>query len=286
MENKVTQMIPTSSRYNLIIQHIQGLLQQPHPFSYPLAMTLKQSTSAHTNVMVCFHGYGGSHRFIAKLQRNKAITDNLISFNFPDFDSKDETLDPHATTFGTIDELLPALYVLKKCILDGGLKTINLYGFSAGGAAIINAIGVLNQDRFNHELATIGITAHDKKTILQAIQSGYIILDCPLKSIEEIIDFRGTNHMLTVLAQRYEEHDFVPIKSLRHLKGLTLNLMVHFQIPDEILSNRDDTVFIQKLQDTNQLGKTMVIFGNDGGHNTTHTSLWDAYQKFIKASSS
>ena len=75
-----------------------------------------------------------------------------------------------------------------------------------------------------------------------------MILDTPLKSIEEIIDFRGPTKELEILAKNYQENAFRPIDSLERLKQLRLNILLHFQENDEVLSNRDDEIYMPSIE--------------------------------------
>lgn len=210
------------------------------------------------------------------------IDSTLISFNFPDHDLLEKAYDPKKATFGTIKELLPAFYVLKKYVINEGLDSIDLYGFSAGGAVVINLLAVLNTPRYDAELKQLGISNKEKETLLSAIQKGIIILDVPLKSVEEIIDFRGSSIELEILAKNYRENHFRPIDALESLNGLSLDIILHFQDPDEIISNRDDQIYIERLKKANSRGTTSVVIGNDAGHVAPHSSLWQFYSEKIK----
>ena len=88
-----------------------------------------------------------------------------------------------------------------------------------------------------------------------------MILDTPLKSIEEIIDFRGSTEELERLAKNYRDNHLRPIDSIESLRGLSLDILLHFQEKDKILSNRDDFLYIEKLQaiqpNTNVIRGTM-----------------------------
>jgi hypothetical protein len=244
-----------------------------HPFDYDFHYTYLPGTKNET--MICLHGSGEDYKIAEQIKNSTKIEENLISFNFPDHNISAD-FDAQKSSYGTIRELLPVLYILKKCVVDEGNYKINLYGYSAGGGALINTLTVLNRDTYDHELEKLSISFDDKQKILKAIQKGYILLDTPLKSMEELIDFRGSSPAFEILAQHFNENDFSPIHSLRHLEGLSLQLIVHFQETDEILSNRDDALFLEKIQKVN-LGKTYVLISNDGGHNAFHTSLWDYY---------
>jgi len=65
-----------------------------------------------------------------------------------------------------------------------------------------------------------------------------------------------------------------PLETLTSLLGLKLTIILHFQKPDEILGNRDDALFIERLKKANT-GITSVVIGFDGGHNSMHRTLWN-----------
>lgn len=249
----------------------------PHPFNYELNLSTIPGENQRT--MVCFHGFGGDHRIAQILKKAGVVKQRLISFNFPDFGAKNETVDPEKATFGSIDELLPALFVLKKAVVEEGVYPIDLYGISAGGAALVNLIAVLKTKFYDDKLKEIGIHRRDKKAILKAIQGGTVILDVPLKSIEEIIAHRGSSPVLESFAKRYEINRLRPIDSLQYFENLGLNVIVHFEEKDEVLSNRDDQLFIERLKKYNASGATSVVISDDGGHGKVHRSLWDFYEK-------
>lgn len=251
---------------------------KPHPFAHDLGIKILPSVKNEAEVMVCCHGYGHSNIIGEALNSFRVVPDHIISFNFPDYNCIAKGYDPKKSTFGTIQELLPLLYVLKVVVIDAQLQKVNLYGFSAGGGALVNALAVLNQNTYDAQLKTVGIDSASKKKIIDAIQNGLIILDCPLKSIDEIIDLRGKDPEFAILSQRYIKNNMRPIDAIKKLKGMNLTILLHFQNPDEILGNRDDKLFADRLMAANK-GKTQVIYGNDGGHNSYHKSLWNEYKK-------
>lgn len=251
------------------------LLKAPNPLNYNLGIHIKPGKKSDEHVTICCHGYGHNNQIADVIHSHNVLSDHLISFNFPDHDISDKN-DPSKSHFGTIDEILPLLYVIKLCVVDANLTSLNLYGFSAGGGAIINALAILNQKTYDQQLRSIGVTAEHRKKIIDAIQNGSVILDCPLKSIEEIIETRGTNEEFITLAQRYASNNMRPIDALDMLNGLSLNLLVYFEVPDDILGNKLDAHFIERLQTVNQ-GKTTITKGFHGGHNMFHKMLWDAY---------
>lgn len=249
-----------------------------HPFAHDLGIKILPSLKKEAEVTVCCHGYGHSNMIGEVLNSFKVVPDHIISFNFPDYNCVAKGYDPKKSTFGSIQELLPLFHVLKVVVIDAHLEKVNLYGFSAGGGAVVNALAVLNQNAYDAQLKTIGIDADAKKKIRDAVQKGLIILDCPLKSIDEIIALRGKDPEFMILSQRYIKNNMRPIDAIKKLNGMNLTILLHFQTPDEILGNRDDKLFADRLTAANK-GKTQVIYGNDGGHNSYHASLWKEYIK-------
>lgn len=242
-------------------------------FSFPYDLHLTTIPGKQPGVMITAHGMAANYQIAESVQTDKTV----ITFNFPDHDFFERGVTFTQTTFGTVDEILPLLHVIYKTAVIDGQRNIDLYGFSAGGGAIINALGALNSNRFDPNLAQIGIGQKEKNIMLQAIQNGVIILDAPLKSMQELIDFRGTSPDLIRVRERYCRNDMDPIDSMRYLEGLSLNIIVHFQVPDEALSNRDDLLYYNRLKHYNS-GKTELVRGNDGGHYSFHKTLWDFYR--------
>ena len=250
------------------------------PFSYPMEVQVVPGKKS--EIMLCFHGMGESGPWLAnRLKMVPELEDTLVTFNFPDHAFFRNPVDFEKTSFGSIQELLPPLYLMKKIVVDGKVSSLSLYGFSAGGGAIVNALGVLNSHSYDTELKNIGITEEHKKTILKAVENGIVILDAPLKSLREIMAARSDFPQLSVVEKRYRENGLEPIDSLPRLKGLDLKILLFFQNPDTILSNRDDQLYINILKSVNN-GPVCVVIADDGGHNTLHSSLWQAYAEFLQ----
>lgn len=245
-------------------------------FSYDLGLKIIQSASKTDQVTICCHGYGDSNQIVDGMYAQRVLPGTLVGFNFPDHDITGEH-DHTTTTFGSIDEIVPLLFVLRVCLDELQARVVNLYGFSAGGGTIVNCLAVLNTDQYDKQLASLGITEKEKKKMVIALERGHIILDCPLKSIEEIIAARGSDAVLEILRARYDAHHMNPIDAIQHLAGMRLSIILHFQKHDEIVSNRDDQLFIERIRAANQ-GTTSVVIGDDGGHNCWHASLWNWYQ--------
>jgi hypothetical protein len=252
-----------------------------HPFNYDLHLFSLPGSLQRT--LICFHGYGDDYHIAKSLKDLYHLKVTLVSFNFPEHGIKQgKAYHPETASFGTIQELLPALYVMKSVILDQELTSIDLYGFSGGGGALVNSLAVLNSTTYDDELKKIGIDKKEKAKMLAAIQQGVVILDAPLKSVEEIMEFRGSSEEFEILAKKYRDHGFRPIDSLQKLQGLSLRVLLYFDKHDEILSNRDDDLYIKRLKGCQPDEKVTVILADEGGHIAPHYALWHAYAQVYK----
>lgn len=230
-------------------------------------------------VLICCHGFGGCGKLTQELEKVGIIPHHIVGFNFPSHGSKVHQEDPHKLVFGTVEELLPLFHVMLES-WKAGADEIHVYGFSAGGGAVVNAMGVLAKNRFPRELKSIGIGNKERKALLKAVERGSIILDCPLKSIDELVEDRGLTPELEIVGSRFVKNRMVPIEALRNLQGLKLNILLHFQEPDLTLTNRDDALYISTLRQANRKGKTHVVIGDEGAHECFLPSLQSAFQAF------
>lgn len=257
---------------------------QTNPFDYPLGILLFEGKCENEPTMVCCHGYGGNERIASVLHAYGIIPDHLVGFRFPEYGMLSFTRPPELSSYGTIKELLPLLYIMKQTVCVAHAQSIDLYGFSAGGGALVNALAVLSQGRYPKELSQIGIGEDERQAILAAVQKGLIILDSPLKSMEEIVAFRGALPLVVTLQKKYALNQLRPIDSLEALSPLKLNVLLYFEDPDAVLSNRDDMLYISRLRQANAKGFTEVVIGNSGGHAAYHARLWETYLALKKKS--
>lgn len=271
-----------AENFSSLQQTISSLNKEQTPFSYDLKLTLVKGHSENEKVLLLLHGMGGDYKIAPILKAFEVTPDHLISFNFPDanFQYGGER-DPNKTTMGSIGEILPALYILKKLIVDGGLKSLDVYGFSAGGGALVNAIAALNSTQYDRQLASININLDDKISILNALQQGTILLDAPLKSMREIHEAKGGDSVASVMGRRYRENNFEPIDNLEKWQGLSLRVLIYFETPDKILTNRDDALFVNRLKTYDSKGSVQFFKGKNGGHLSIHTPLWHAYNSIV-----
>lgn len=241
-----------------------------NPFHYNMSITILPSHNQNADVMLLLHGYGSDNSIASILQSYGHLSNHLIAFNFPDFRIEDRGYNLSKSVYGSIDEILPVIYMLNKLVVEGKHDKVNLYGFSAGGGALINTLTILNTDQYDQPLLSIGVGEQQKKQILAAIQNGWILLDAPLKSMK-----RGRDP----ISKRYNKNRFNPIDNISRLTGLTLNIILYWEVPDEILSNRDDALYSERLMAANLHGRTVILEGNTGGHISYHAPLFQMYKQ-------
>ncbi len=219
--------------------------------------------------IICCHGYKGTWELAKRLPQ--VFPYHVIGFDFPDAGRDVILRDPHTLKYGTLEELTPLVEIMRACVIEGGLDTLHLYGFSAGGAAVVNVLATLNNGRYP-------LPEGEREKILAAIQRGKVILDCPLKSLSEIAEMVGPLPPLLVVRDRYIKNNLVPIESLKELYPLSLNILLHFQDPDFVVANRDDDLFAERLKQYNRNGRTVYIKGTEGKHWACLPTLQKAYE--------
>lgn len=251
-----------------------------HPFDYDLHLVSHPGNNE--RVMIIFHGMGADYRFAKVIQDISMLSDQFIGFNFTDHEIMKQLNEPENTIYGTPRDLLPAVYVLKKTIVDEGKENVNLYGYSMGGAVLVNTLVALHTNKYDSYLQKINVSQEDKVKILEVLRKGYVLLDTPLKSMREVVEKRGANRWTNPIAARFAENDMEPIDSLKDLEGIGLHFFVHFQKNDEYFSNRDDALYIDLLKAHNKNGSVIVTSNGDEGHSQPHHSLWYHYHTQLK----
>lgn len=259
-----------------VLNHIFKTMS--NPFNYDLQLKILPYEKTDAELFICMHGMGSDSSIAEIMRSNPSIPFHIVAFNFPDYGLRYR--DSMKSTFGTFEEIAPALFVLKKCIVDGGADKVHLYGFSAGGGAIINILAVLNGSHDDKSLQKLGIDEMGKQKILQSIEQRSVVLEAPLKSFDEVAANFGSPE-IEMLAQRARKNEMTPIENIKKLSGLSLNFFLYFANPDQVLANRDDAEFIRRLQSANKNGHTVAVIGKNAGHIAYHPELWDAYKKFI-----
>lgn len=275
-------VVLTSCMQEPMIKKLQGSLLQANIkatnlFGYNPDYELVPTQSPQGNLItISAHGYGSNKKTGLNLAKYAPLSGHVLTLNLPDHDYRGSN--DHQLTHGSIHELLPFFYALKTAI-NAGADHVNLYGFSAGGGVIINVLAALNSTTYDVDLQRIGIDNMLKEEMIRAIEKGIVMLDVPLKSMEEIIAGRGSSKELEFVANKYSKNNLRPIDSLTKLEGLKLRVLIYFEKPDDILFNTEDTVYTERLKQANHKGSTRVLFGTNGGHNSWHKELWAAYKE-------
>lgn len=258
----------------------ETLTNSQSPFNYPMQTSVIPGKNEDADVILLLHGYGGDHSIGEIIHSYGGLKEHLISFNFPDYRIFERGIDPLNSSYGTIHELLPVIYILKKLAVDSKLNKINLYGFSAGCGALVNTLMVLNTHRFDDSLKKVGVEDWDKKAILVAIQNGWVLLDAPFKSINEVFEGHRRKYTKFNNSNNYIKNQLNPIDNLKHLSGLKLNIIIYFEVPDANVGNKLDSVYSTILKETNTKGRTIILRGKSpGGHLDYHKDLWNRFRK-------
>ena len=184
--------------------------------------------------------------------------------------------------------MLPALYVIKWAKDSLGLDSVDLFGYSRGGATILNAIAILNDKtgEYDDELTRIGIDQQERRAILKMIQRGCIVLNCPLTDANVSAAFRFKNFAPKALQAFakvgcYQPKGMQALASAQQLGKLKLKFLIHFQHHDTIVSNENEANLYHRLAYYNPR-TTYIVLGNNGGHLHTHAALAHTVHTFKK----
>ena len=233
------------------------------------------------------HGWGdtkGSGRLL------KAYCDvlpgDIITFNFRDRGVIIPKI--QHSSMGQLPDVLQALYVLKWAQNTLNLDSIDIFGYSRGGATTINMIAVLHDKtgKYDADLARIGIDQKERKKLLEIIQNGCIVLDCPLMDVKVCAEYKFNNFAQKALkalsfVSHYKRDGMQAIDMAKKLNGLTLKILMHFQYNDKIVPNKREAEFYHNVSAHNPYS-TFVVLGNDGGHLHTHRTLSNTLHTFKK----
>lgn len=140
---------------------------------------------------VYLHGWGDSKDGIKGVKSDIQegsfrIPGDIICFNF-----EDATINGHLpitkSSLGQKKDILPTILVFE--LLNSLYNSWNIYGHSRGGAVAVNTIGVLNKPNqdWRQELKKLGINKKLRKSILEKIEKGVVVLDCPLTEVKPVI---------------------------------------------------------------------------------------------------
>lgn len=232
----------------------------------------------HHRPTIYLHGWGDT-KDSAKLL--KAFCDvlpgDLITFNFRDHG----VLLPKLgyANLGQLPDVLSTIYVLKWTRDTLQAKEVDLFGYSRGGATLLNTIAVLSDKSgsYDKELNQIGVTLKDRQELLRMIEKGCHVLDCPLTdsnvTVSEFMQSKSEFWIAALEAfTRHKRDGLQGLASAGTFKGLRLNMLLHFQHNDTIVSNKNEAELYNRLSLHNPL-TTYLVLGNNGGHLHSHAAL-------------
>ncbi len=233
------------------------------------------------------HGWGDTKN-IAKLLKGlcDVLPGNVITFNFHDRGVIIPKI--HHSSLGQLHDVLPALYTLKWARDRLNITEIDLFGYSRGAATVLNMIAVLNDKTgtYDKDLARLDIYAQERNSLLSMIQRGCITLNCPLSNANMTAAFRFKEYapnLLKAFARvgHYQIDGLQALQSAEKFDGLKLNILLHFQNNDTIVSNQNEAKLYNRLAKHNPK-TTYVVLGDNGGHIHTHAALAHAVHTFRK----
>lgn len=231
------------------------------------------------------YGIGQSQESIRILQKRALLVGKVIGFDFEDA-VYNTAFQISKTSFGQEHETQALLYLLKH-LDEAGIEKFHLYGYSRGGAVIMNAIKQLICYKKHVKLfKRLALSQKQADRILEKFKVGTIVLDCPLVDLRAITRYRFPlicGFLDCVVLPVATNGKYVPwrdqsINSAKYCKYLDLAFLVHFQERDTIVTNVCDDSFYKALEGP----RTMRVSGNDGGHFHRGDDLVPALVEFHK----
>ncbi len=238
------------------------------------------------DVTIYCHGVNENQDHVGLRLHYGLIEGHVIAFDFADV-NENKGFNVTQTSFGQEHDTQALLYLLKQLDDAGSLPRFHLYGYSRGGAVVLNAIKQLKCYRKHKKLMKkLKISPAQARSILDKIKAGTVILDCPLLDMREVTKarFTGFNGFMDVIVGpfvtgfKYAPWNDQGIKSAFHCQELDLALLIHFQQPDKIVTNACDEKFYELIKGA----RTECVIGNDGGHFHKGETLAPAIREFRK----
>jgi len=157
-------------------ERVQQIVQYDPAIEYIYAKNNEHNQS----VTIYFHGW---NRDKLSSTRTSLFTTPAIIFNFPDATAN--KAEPWKTmNLAQLPDIMPALVILHAIAASDIAESINLVGHSRGGGVVVNLLAILNHpEKYKKIFQTIGIDESLRKKIIQMIENGVVVLDCPLKDI-------------------------------------------------------------------------------------------------------
>lgn len=221
------------------------------------------------------------HAHLLKLYN--VLPGDLITFNFPDGVWR-APIPLWYSSLGQLSDVLPALYALNYAYDTFGLKAVDLFGYSRGGAVAVNMLAVLHDKTGTYDtaLAEIGITATKRKQLIALVENGSVVLNCPL--IDGNVTLKKYSRTIQFLARtftNYKHDGLQALQSAQLLSDLKLRVLLHFQYNDTRVTNQKEAELYNAFAQCNP-DATYLLLGNDGGHVHSHDALSKAIHTFYK----
>ena len=257
----------------------------------------KQTNHEHPTIYL--HGWGDTKQSAKLLKAYcDVLPGDIVTFNFQD----SGILVPKwkYSNMGQLPDVLSTIYTIKWTKDNVHAKAVDLFGYSRGGATLLNTLAVLNDTSgaYDIDLECIGVTPRERKAILAMIQRGCHVLDCPLTdmnvSINELMKYKkvaSTNNKDFFLVKAFEGltcykcDGLQGLSSAESLSGLKLNILMHFQYKDTMVSNKNEAELYRLLYSHNPC-TTFIVLGNNGGHLHSHAALANTIHTFKQMFSS
>lgn len=240
-----------------------------------------------TSPTVYVHGYGDNYKFTVPLfQRNTyLLPGSIVSFNFQDVTEGAFKVKVNKSSIGQSADIAAFVSVLK--VLDEcGVSSINLFGYSRGGATIITSLGRLcTYDDHAPFFNSIHVSKQQATQIIHKIKNGTIVLNCPLVHTRAVANYWFGNFGNTLLnsiiphIMEHKGYEDQALKSAHIIQKENFKILVHFQKKDTILGNSlIDALFYKRLKGP----YTYLVIADEGGHIHTGETLGKAVQAFKK----
>lgn len=267
-------------------------------------------------ITIAVHGWGDSREGIVYLKRvyPQALPGNIITYNCPDATSGGNAPALGKTSFGQLPDIMPFLYLLKKCV-EADIPALDLRGHSRGGAVVMNTLALLNNNtnKYQDVFTKLSITETDRKQIISMIENGAIVLECPLTHVRSAIKQQIKNIAESTLSStstgsgffssvsrstlwaseestatsvdysastvtNYKAWKEQPLDSAKKLDGLKLKILFHTET-DKVVSNENDEAFYQLLA-ANNPEHTYRSIGTQGNHNNMSPNFYPKLHAF------
>lgn len=249
---------------------IKCLKYNPNITIHTKSNTLPSTTSA----TVYAHGWGDSQLSIDYFHRNADfLPDTVVGFDFIDANFGSFLPSYKKSSFCQAQDIASLATVL--AILDTcGVEIMHLFGHCRGAGTIITTIARLARYPIHRRFfQKLGISYTQAKRIINKVQQGIIILNCPLIDMHTIIqdklgwfelDWTGPlvrSCILPIITQ-YRPSGDSPRKAVRHLKKLNLTVGIYTEQQDMIVGNSAEADLYALLYGPH----TYFCIGNHGGH--------------------